>query len=32
MILIVGGAITGAFIMFAWDYLAFTISEDDNQC
>ncbi len=23
---------TGAFIMFAWDYLAFTISESDNQC
>lgn len=32
MILIVGGAMTGAFIMFVWDYLAFTISKNDEQC
>lgn len=32
MILLVGGSILGAFIMFVWDYLAFTISKTDQQC
>lgn len=32
MILLVSASLTGAFIMFVWDYLAFTISESDDQC
>jgi hypothetical protein len=28
--LLVGGNILGAFIMFIWDYLAFTMSKTDE--
>lgn len=30
MIYLVGGSIGGAFIMFVWDYLAFSISDNDD--
>lgn len=30
--LLVGGSIGGAFIMFVWDYLAYTISKNDKTC
>jgi hypothetical protein len=32
MIFLVGGSFIGAFIMFIWDYLAFLISKNDEQC
>lgn len=32
MTFLVGGSVAGAVIMFIWDYLAFTISESDEQC
>lgn len=32
MIFLSGGSLGGAFIMFVWDYLAYSISTNDNQC
>ena len=32
MIYLVAGSVLGAFIMFVWDYLAYIISENDQQC
>lgn len=32
IIFMVGGSISGAFIMFVWDYLAFSMAENDKHC
>lgn len=32
IIYLVGGSIGGAFIMFIWDYLAFSMAENDAHC
>lgn len=30
--MLAGGSIGGAFIMFIWDYLAYTMAENDQMC
>jgi hypothetical protein len=32
MIFLSAGSLGGAFIMFIWDYLAFSISTNDDEC